>query len=122
MQPRKRPFFVRVTKAAPGAASFPRASTSEGIFPAPMYPSLALRASPSSSFRCDSSRYAAGPVPTGSVMDSPPRISDELRPEQSGKRLLESLRQGNFAGDDLRLTGEEGGDDVGVELGPGVAP
>src|SRR5512143_2012389 len=106
MQPRNRPFFVRVTKAAPGAASFPCTSASEGIFPAPIYPSSALRAIPSSPFRCDSSRDAAGPVPTGSVIDTPPRISDELMPERSGKRLLESRREALAHGQvDLRQAG-----------------
>src|SRR5512135_2114608 len=115
MQPRSRPFFVRVTNAAPGADSFPRAPSSDGIFPAPRYRSSALRAIPSSSFRCDASRYASGPVPTGSVMDSLPRISGELRSELHGKRRLESLWAAHVpAHDDLRLAGKKRGDDVGV--------
>src|SRR5512143_199246 len=115
MQPRNRPFFARVTNAAPGAASFPPTSISEGIFPAPMYPSSARRAIPSTTLRCDPSRYAAGPVPTGSVIGTPPRISDELMPERSGKRPLESRREAHARGQvDLRQAGEERGDDAGV--------
>src|SRR3972149_1618383 len=123
MQPRSRPFFVRVTKAAPGAASFPPAPSSGGIFPAPRYAPSALRAIPRSSVRCDAFRYASGPVQTASVMRSPPPRSAGLRPERRGGRLRESLRQAHVPGDDdLRLAGEERGDDVGVELGPGAKP
>src|SRR3989304_1822374 len=70
MQPRSRAFFVRVTNAAPGAASFASVTSSRGIFPAPIYPSSALRAMPSSAFRSFASRYGEGPVPTASVMGS----------------------------------------------------
>src|SRR3990172_7740899 len=108
MQPRSRPFFVRVTNAAPGAASLPRAPSSVGIFPAPTYPSSALRAIPSRPIRCDSSRYASDPVSTVPVMGSPPHGSAELRPVLRGNRLLEPLRQAHVAGDDdLRLAGGE---------------
>src|SRR5512140_1628240 len=123
MQPRSRPFFVRVTNAAPGAASVPCAPSTGGIFPAPRYPSSAARAIPSRLFRCDPFRYVPGSVPAPSVMSSPPPGSTGLRAVLEGNRLLESLRQAYVAGhDDLRLAGEECGNDVGVELGPGAAP
>src|SRR3990172_9323788 len=96
MQPRSRAFFVRVTNAAPAASVM---GSSSGL-------------------DADSIVHSKGhDVRTGGWREG--RGSDGLLREPTGDRLLESVRQAHVPGDDdLRLTGEERRDDVGVELAP----